>query len=348
MQNVAGAHFSAIGLVRGQKHAQGVREAKESELPLPDAVRHIPPREYRNARAHAIRATELRLKAQEANLDNREAHLFLDEVAVDLKMANAERVEREASKKEHAAQEELARAGQVRSEADAYAEGLTEGLEAIIAHQIDYQPEDESHQIRLCDGPAAMTPEKQSGLWDRVRPAYDRLLKFAKKAALFRERIYGLRRSEEEVARRAKIVVDAEQRAGRPVDEVLAQVMADAEGREYNEDDFPGAWAIQKRADPQVIEKRLVGMTNQIIRGCYLATRDAAEITAEGQAIHSDFVRGQTVLEYEAGRRGFDLDTGRHDPKAAADPERAKLHTDQDFQSITVIRRDNQSQLVGH
>ena len=216
------------------------------------------------------------MRAQEATLGNREAHLFLDEVAADLKMADAERAEREASQKEDAAQQELARAEQVRSEADAYAEGMTEGLEAIIAHKIDVQPEDEGHQTRLCDGPAAMAPEMQSGLWDRVRPAYDRLLKFAKKAALFRERIYGLRRSEEEVACRAKIVVDAEHRARRPIDNALAQVMADAEGRKYNEDDVPGAWAIQKRTDPEVVEKRLVGMTNQVMRSCYVATGEAA------------------------------------------------------------------------
>jgi hypothetical protein len=281
-------------------------------------------------------------------LGTREANVFLDEVAADLKMAEAERDGREASRKELAAQEALTRAKQVESEADAYAQGMTDGLEAIIAHQIDFKPEDESNQTRLCDGPAAMAPDKQSGLWNRIRPAYDRLLTFAKKAAQFRERIYGLRRSEEEVARRAKVVVDAEQRACRPIDNALAQVMADAEDREYNEDDFPGAWAIQKGTDPEVVENRLVGMTNQAMRSCYVATGDAAEITAEGHVIHSDFVRGRNSLEHEAGRRGLNLDTGRHDPKAASDPERATLHMDQDIQSIRVIRRDNQSELIGH
>ena len=84
------------------------------------------------------------------------------------------------------------------------------------------------------------------------------------------------------------------------------------------------------------------------MRDCYLATRDAADITVDQHEVHDRYDRGRRLLEFEAGRRGFDLESGQHDPKAALDPERAMLHTDEDIQAIKVTRQDDQRQRIGH
>ncbi|WP_375263410.1 hypothetical protein [Palleronia sp.] len=348
LQDVAGEHYFSIGLVRGQKHAQEVREAKESELPLPDALRHVPPREYRNARARAIRAKELGLKQQERDLDLREANVFLDEVAADARLAGAEGAEREAAETKDAAEVHLKHAVGKMAEANAYVDAVSEGLEAIIAHELDYRPREEDQPERLQDGPEARDRKEQEGLWGRIQPAYGRLVLFAKHAFRLRERLFAVRRAEAAVARRAKIVVDAERAAGKTVGSDLSAVVKEAEEVAYEEADFPGAWAVSEKQDRDAIEERLDRMTNKSMRDCYLATRDAAAITAEQQDVHGQFARGLRSLEFEAGRRGFDLETGRHDPKAASDPKRARLHTDEDIQVIRVARRDNQLQRTDH
>ena len=348
LQDVAGEHFSSIGLTRGQKRAQDVRDAKESELPLPDAVRHTTPREYRNARANTIRAKELDLKEQEKELRARDANVFLDEVTADAKLAQAAQVEQEARKTQLAAQLKLAEAARTVKEADDYAKGMTDGVEAIMAYQLDYQPDDQRGSEHLCDGPQALEHEQQAALWKRIQPAYDRLLAFAKKAFQFRERVFAVRHSEQQVSRRAKIVAKAEQLVGRPIGKELSAVITEAEAREYEEADFPGAWAVPRGADRTNIEKRLNRMTNRTLLNCYLATRDAADLTTDGQTVHSQFIRGRQVLEYEAKGRGFNFETGRHDPNAASDPKRARLHLDEDTRGFSIKLRNGQRQLTRH
>ena len=346
LQDVAGEHFSSIGLVRGQKRAQEVREAKESELPLPDALRHVPPREYRNVRARAIRSKELSLKRHERDLNRREANVFLDEVGADVKLAGAARAEQEAAETKSAAEEHLKHAEGKMSEANAYVDAVSEGLKAIMAHELEYEPAKRERPERLGDGPAARQREEQEGLWSRIQPAYHRLVTFAKQAFQLRERVYSTRRLETDVARRAMVVANAERAAGRAVGTELSTIAA--EPAIYEDDDFPGAWSVPRQSERAAVEKRLGGMSNKALRSCYLATRDAAAIAEEQPDAHDPFDRGRRVMEFEAGRRGLDLESGRHDPKAASDPKRAMLHTDQDCQAVKVKRRENQAQRVGH
>lgn len=44
---LAGEAFSEIGLVRGERHAEGRRHAKVNNLPLPELRRHTPPSKWR-------------------------------------------------------------------------------------------------------------------------------------------------------------------------------------------------------------------------------------------------------------------------------------------------------------
>lgn len=348
LQDVAGEHYASIGLVRGKKHAQEVRDAKESELPLPDALRHVTPREYRNARARAICAKELGLKQQERDLDLREANVFLEEVAAGVKLVGAVGAEREAAEKMSAAEEHLKHAVGKMAEANAYVDAVSEGLEAIIGHEIEYEPSARGRPERMGDGPAARKRDEQEGLWGRIQPAYDRLVTFARHAFRLRERVFATRRLEADLARRAMIVADAERAAGRAVGTELSTVLSTTEELVYEDDDFPGAWSISKYADRDSVEERIDGMSNRALRGCYLATRDAAAIAGEQQDARDRFDRGRRVMEFEAGRRGLDLESGRHDPKAASDPKRALLFTDEDCQAIKVKRRDDQVQRIGH
>ncbi|WP_210528338.1 hypothetical protein [Rubellimicrobium arenae] len=347
-QDVAGEHFSKIGLVRGQKRAQEVRDAKESDLPLPDAVRHVPPREYRNARARAIRAKELNLRDRENDLDLRQAEIFLDEVALDASLADAEGAERRAEKKERHADEKLSAASEREAEVNAYADAMTEGLEAILDHRLEYTPAEHGQPEGLEDGPEAeaQPSEEQGRLWTRIQPAYGRLVRFARQAFRLRERVFAVRRSEADVTRRAAVVADAESRNGRPVSPGLQEILDASKTVTYEVEDFPGAWAIQAHPDPRKVKARLDEMSNRGLRDCFLATRDAAEITVGQQEIHAGFDRGQQLLKWEAGRRGFDLETGRHDPCAASDPERARLHTDEDVQAIRITLPGAQRQRV--
>lgn len=346
LQDVAGEHFSSIGLVRGQKRAQEVRDAKESELPLPDALRHVPPREFRNARARAIRAKELSLKQRERDLDMRDANLFLDEVGADVKLAGAVHAEHEAAETKIAAEDHLKQAVGKMAEANAYVDAVTVGLEAIIGHELEYEPAEQDHPERLGDGPAARADKDQEGLWSRIQPAYGRLVTFAKHAFRLRQRVFAARRLEADVARRAKVLAERERASGRPIDNELSAVLGSANQHVYEVENFPGAWAIPKTSDRAAVETRLDAMSNKALRSCYLATRDATEIVGEHQDVHDYFDRGRRVLQFEAGRRGVDLETGRHDPKSASDPNRATLHTDQDNQEIRIRRRDGQRQRV--
>ncbi|WP_282025322.1 hypothetical protein [Limimaricola cinnabarinus] len=348
LQDVAGEHYASVGLVRGRKHGQEVRDAKETELPLPDALRHVTPREYRNARARTIRAKELGIKQQERDLGLREANVFLDEVAADIKLAAAAGAEREAVETKSAAEEHLKRAVGKMSEANAYVDAVSEGLEAIIDHRVEYEPAEQDRPERLGDGPAARKPEEQKGLWGRIQPAYDRLVTFARHAFLLRERVYAARDLEAEIDRRAMVVAEAERAAGRAIGSDMSAVLSAIESRAYEDGDFPGAWSLSKKADQAAVRERLDGMSNIALRRCYLATRDAVAIVVEHQDAHDRFDRGRRVIELEADRRGFDLETGRHDPKSASDPKRATLHTDQDSQAITVTPRGDQRQRVRH
>lgn len=116
----------------------------------------------------------------------------------------------------------------------------------------------------------------------------------------------------------------------------------------FGEDAFPGAWSIQptvQREELEQIDRKLATLTNRQLREAAIASRDATDLCPAG-AVRDDFGRGWSVLRFEAGRRGLDLDTGIHDPDRATDDERALLHTDQDPCPIRVIRKNIARQRV--
>jgi hypothetical protein len=112
--------------------------------------------------------------------------------------------------------------------------------------------------------------------------------------------------------------------------------------------DFPEAWPVDKPDNPndvKLIDRELRDITNRDLRHKAIATRDATDLCEQG-IVRNDLNRGWNILRFEAARRGLDLDTGKHDPTAANDPDRAKLHTDQDPCPIRVVRKNIARQRV--
>jgi hypothetical protein len=113
-------------------------------------------------------------------------------------------------------------------------------------------------------------------------------------------------------------------------------------------DAFPGAWSVQptrKREELEHLDQELSKLDNRELRQAAIASRDATDLCPAGET-RDEFGRGWAVLRYESERRGLDLDTGRHDPKQATDPDRARLHVDQDPCPIRVVRKNIARQRV--
>lgn len=344
-QDVAGEHFSRIGLVRGAKRAEATRGAKEADLPIPDSARHVSPREYRDARARAIRQKETSLREQQQDLDLRKAETFMDEIAADNARADAECAEQAALEKHDLAEEKLKAAARREAEAEAYAIAISDGLEAVLDHRLDYEAAHGEKDEHLRDGPNAFqSTAERRGLWERIRPAYARIVGFARQAFRLREMREDAHRMEAEASRRASVVAAAEQAAGRAVTPSLQAVVDGQTPSVYEAASFPGAWAIPTGPLSEETERTLDELTNRGMRDCFLATRDAEVLCEDDKHLALQFKRGRLALEFEADRRGFDLESGRHSPEAATDPKRATLHTDEDVHPIRVVRKDRQRQ----
>lgn len=346
-QDVAGEHFSSIGLVRGEKRAEARRQAREADLPLPDAVRHVSPREYREARAAAIRKMQQHLCERAQDLDLRQAHTFIDEIAIDTAQSEAERAERAAKEKEAAADRKVADAEKRERDSEAYAAAMITGTQAIVDRRIDFQEASDEAGEGLKDGPrSAKEPDERSSLWARIRPAYDRLVGVARQAFRVRERLLDMRREAAEIARRAAVLAREEEAAGRRAPSTIEEIAAGTAPRRYDEASFPEAWALDPKARPEEVGRRLDGMDNRSLRACHRATCDAALLCEGDAALRDRFRGGARVLRIGAEQRGLDLKTGEHHPGRAEDPTRARLHTDSDRCPIRVAVPVREPQLT--
>lgn len=337
-QDVAGEHFSSIGLVRGQKHAEARRDAKAAGLPIPDAQRHVTPREHRDERARRIKAQEDALAAQDAELGIREAYTFLDEreAAATLGYLETERAKVEVMHSE---------AKRLKRGASAYAAALTEGTSAVIDRRLDYQPASGDKKDGLCDGPAAsQDPEERASLWQRIQPAYARLVEFA--AGLSKRREAMNRETaaiQAELRRQASVLAEGHRMAKRSIPIMIQAIMDTTAGSKlanYDRASFPDAWTAPATADPTEVDRELAEMTNGGLRQRYVATCDARRLCEEQPALRSEFGRAKSTLEYEANRRGYDFESGRHDASKATDPARATLHTDEENIPLKVKQRE--------
>jgi hypothetical protein len=191
-------------------------------------------------------------------------------------------------------------------------------------------------------------------LADAVRPAYDLLVRIAKKAFGLRQREADLaqneadqaearRHQEAEMRRRAAVIARAEDAAGWTVpDDVIA--VAQDRPLEISHEAFPEAWYVTHGMDVTNLSEEFEKTTNIDMMKAHRATSDAVLICRERPDIANDFVRGQQAIEAIAALRGFDLETGKHDPTKAKDKAMAARHNDQLPEPIKVVRSDRQRQ----
>lgn len=315
--------FDPAGLLRFGPRRQRLNRKEYAE------AKDAKAREARDRRRQAeLIAENAALAATAAAEEERRRELRGREAEVGI--AAQDVIERRAKVKEdeRLASDARSAAEKAKAEAEAFGQAMMVGTEAVLTRQIDYRPatpeRDEGLKLGL-NKPASLTA--QEALKAAVQPAYDVLVGFAKKVAGLWARLAQAERAEADQRRRAAILREAEERAGRVADPALA-ALAEGKGLGSAAVAFPGAFAIAAGADPKVLSEALAKMPNLSLRERHRATADAV-LLCDDAAVCEGFRRGAAVLERTARARGFDLASGRHDPAKAADPAEARRHRDQ-------------------
>jgi hypothetical protein len=253
------------------------------------------------------------------------------------------------------AEQEVIRGREMSHNAEAKMRAIEVGINAIETRQMDYRPAKEKKPEGLKFGPAAPKDEaKRMTLAEAVRPAYDFLVGIAKKALGLRQKEADLGQKEAEHAearhheeaemrRRAAVIERAEKAAGRTVPNDVSAI-AQARPLEVSHDAFPGALFVTLDMNVAKLSEKFETTTNVDMMKAHRATSDAVLICRERPEIAGDFVRGQQAIEAVAALRGFDLETGKHDPAKATDKALAARHDDQLPNPMKVVMKDRQRQ----
>ncbi len=318
-----------LSLSRGERRASREREQRLKGEMVVQRHNVSPSRGRELALLLAAEAEECRVRAE------RDAEIAADELVVARSNRSDAEADRELARTEQLASSDILKA------ANARAQAMTVGVDAVMTEQLIYSEPSGEKQEGLTWGPAAPEEqEKRSWLKDTIQPAKDWLIGIAKRMMGVRQREEEAERMEADVRRRAAVLHRAEERAGRSGDKALAAVAGEAKAA-WDEEDFPGAWAVRPAKDQTEVRNRLDLQTNRNLRDAWLATVDAVQITSDaGGDLQAEFKRGESILKLAAAERGFYLISGRHHPETATDANRATLHTDEDNKPIQVIRRD--------
>lgn len=332
-QDVAGKVFAPLGLVRGERKAERRRNAREAGEKVPEAPRHVTPRERREARQRRIlekeqAATEI-LKAAETEKKTASKARY----SADVRLRVADKRVKSASERLDDATQRLALVEQREATVEKKMYGITVGIAAVEERKLEYRPATPEEPEGLAFGPNAPKKERdRKTLVEAIRPAAEFLIGFAR-------RFFHLRKREAELARRATVLARELVAASRPVMPALAEISDAVTPAFYSEASFPDAWAIPQGADPQDIQARLDAMKNRDLRRTFVANRDATLLCEDDPDLRACFRRGEQICVFEAGQRGLDLETGRHRPERAKAPDRAMLHTDSEAEPIQVKRK---------
>lgn len=220
---------------------------------------------------------------------------------------------------------------------------IRRGVQAIDDREIDYRPATPEQPDGLTFGPKAPKEKaKRHKLMEVIKPAADMLIGFARRVFRLRQREDLLATSEKaqiemqeaqdvkaaELRRHASVVAAAMKKAGHLPPSTL-QIIADGGTAQYYESSFPDAWAVAEDAKVKDLMQRVDAVKNLDLRNAFQATRDAVKLIEQNEELEQRFTRGLRVIEASAKARGFDLETGCHEPEKATDPARAMLHLDQ-------------------
>jgi len=278
--------------------------------------------------------------------------------------------------------DELERAKVVTATAEQKAEAIDAGTAAVLDEKITYRPATSAKSEGLKFGPNAPSdPKDRNQLARRIQPAFDVVVKFAKKLASVNQiktsadrrvavgesMLEKIRANQAQVEDReveldraealfawksralAKVVSSMRNWVPKPV-QFVVDALENGEDpvAEKTADAFPGAWSIPKNPDRRALQRELDDMTNETLSKCFSATQDAYVLTDSDSdgALQGTFATGVRLLFYEARQRGLDLETGRHDPAKALSKDRAHLHTDTPPKPIRVKRKVRVRQLV--
>ncbi len=297
-------------------------------------------KEYGRAKALArdVAAREDQLadfNAWEAAQQERQARLERREKALERRDADILHREAEATKKTQKAEA---------AEADAIAlrRALDRGSRAVANRELDYRAPTEDRGEGLEFGPGApKSKNRRKTLMDVVRPAYDFVLDLARKAFNIRKWETRLAKEKAQNRKAAKVIAEERERAGRLVSAPLAKIIEGA-ALPLDRDAFPDALFVDHGCDTGELQKQLDEMSNISLRRRWVASWQSMRICDERPDLAQDLERGVAALEFAAQQRGYDLESGKHDPDAAGDPDRARLHIDTEPAPIRIIRMDRQ------
>ena len=334
--------------MRGTRGKAARREARESGLPQPEAVRHTSPRAYREARLARFRAAEdaaqsSREAAESALSDAESARATAMSDAAATRLAAKRQAEEEARRIEAQAR---AAGEKTRAEAEARAEALVAavetGLDALLAGELEYVPPTEEKRDTIRQGHTARPGSAFDALVARIKPAGRRMVRLARKVFELQQRGRALDARADAQTRDARALDDTRRLIGAEPDRRL-QTLAVG----YRPEALPGAWAVAAdRHDTRTVQAALDQMTNVELRRTLSATRDGVRICEDEPVLRKDLGRAAKLLEFAAGQRGYDPEADTHDPRRATDPSRARLHTDTESLRLHVTRRDRQRQRV--
>jgi hypothetical protein len=224
---------------------------------------------------------------------------------------------------------------------------MVRGRHAIEREEIVYRPRDEDKPERLTAGPnAPQDARARRKLAEVIQPAARWLIGLARSFWRAKKRERQAERGLAEARRAAALVADHQRKDGQVVQSSIADVASGIVPGSYSVDAFPEALAVAADEDPKRLQRRLDDMTNATVVRRYDATSDAALLTEDQPELTEQFETGRRVLSLTARQRGLDLHTGVHDPDAAEDASRARLHVDTPPHPIRVRRVESARQRV--
>ena len=272
----------------------------------------------------ALEAWDGAQERRQGDLDDREKEIDTRDAEVARRLAEADAKIREAE--------------QAKRVAIALRTALDLGSRAVANRELDYREPTEECKEGLEFGPGA--PQSKNGrkrLMNAVRPAYDFVVGLAKKA-------FNLRRREAQVASQkaenrgaAMALAKERQREGRSVPDTMAQIIH-GDPLPLDRSAFPGALFVSRGGNSAKLQKTLDEMPNVSVRRAWIATWQSQAICDERPDLADELSRGVAILETTALQRGYDLETGKHDPKAAKDAKKASLHLDTEPDPIRIIK----------
>lgn len=278
------------------------------------------------------------------------------------------------------AEEEIKRGKVMRATASQKIEALEFGADAVLAEKIIYQPKKKENSEGLAFGPnAPQSKRERKDIAARVRPAFDMVVSFAKRLASVQSQREDFELREKALAKRERRLEEHGEALREREDQgdiaqahlgwrsrVLAKTtrsLRDFVPRQLHfvidaldrgEDPvptkgpeaFPDAWSIPAKPGRKKVQEKLDGISNDSLVRCFAATQDAYLLCEEDPQLQKTFGTGIKMLAHEAAMRGVDIETGKHDPEKAINPERARLHVDAPHEPIRVKRRVRERQLV--